>query len=78
MSLQPLDKKALSRSIIGESAPTLAEITIRKSQPFVPRAYNQLTAIEKTGAVKFRRRVPLVPHHKLKRTKPLDTAHRLD
>jgi hypothetical protein len=32
MSLQPLENKALSRGIIGKSAPTLAEITIRKSQ----------------------------------------------
>jgi hypothetical protein len=32
MGLQPLENKALSWGIIGESAPTLAEITIRKSQ----------------------------------------------
>src|SRR5262249_12583818 len=32
MSLQPLENKALSRGIIGKSAPLLAEITIRKSQ----------------------------------------------
>jgi hypothetical protein len=35
MGLQPIENKALSRDIIGKSAPTLAEITIRKSQvPF--------------------------------------------
>jgi len=32
MSLQLLENKALSRGIIGKSAPVLAEITIRKSQ----------------------------------------------
>jgi hypothetical protein len=32
MGLQPIENKALSRDIIGKSAPTLAEITIRKSQ----------------------------------------------
>ena len=32
MSLQLLENKALSRGIIGKSAPILAEITIRKSQ----------------------------------------------
>jgi hypothetical protein len=32
MSLQLLENKALSRGIIGKSAPLLAEITIRKSQ----------------------------------------------
>ena len=32
-SLQPLENKALSRGIIGKSAPILAEITIRKSHP---------------------------------------------
>ena len=32
MSLQLFEKKALSRGIIGKSAPLLAEITIRKSQ----------------------------------------------
>jgi hypothetical protein len=30
--LQTIDKKALSRGIIGKSAPILADITIRKSQ----------------------------------------------
>jgi hypothetical protein len=30
--LQMLENKALSRGIIGKSAPILAEITIRKSQ----------------------------------------------
>jgi hypothetical protein len=30
--LQTLENKALSRGIIGKSAPILAEITIRKSQ----------------------------------------------
>src|SRR4029450_12789802 len=33
MSLQLLENKALSRGIIGKSAPILAEITIRKSHP---------------------------------------------
>jgi hypothetical protein len=33
--LQTLENKALSRGIIGKSAPILAEITIRKSQPFL-------------------------------------------
>ena len=33
MSFQLLDNKALSRGIIGKSAPILAEITIRKSHP---------------------------------------------
>src|SRR6516165_813874 len=32
VGLQPLENKALSRGSIGKSAPTLAEITIRKSQ----------------------------------------------
>jgi len=32
MILQLLENKALSRGISGKSAPTLAEITIRKSQ----------------------------------------------
>jgi len=32
MGLQPLENKVLSRSIIGKSAPILAEIMIRKSQ----------------------------------------------
>ena len=32
VSLQPLENKVLSWGIIGESAPLLAEITIRKSQ----------------------------------------------
>jgi hypothetical protein len=32
MSLQLLENKALSLGIIGKSAPTLADITIRKSQ----------------------------------------------
>ena len=32
MSLQPLENKALSRSIIGKTAPILAELTIWKSQ----------------------------------------------
>jgi hypothetical protein len=32
VGLQVLDNKALSRGIIGKSAPILAEITIRKSQ----------------------------------------------
>jgi hypothetical protein len=32
VGLQPLENKALSRGIIGKSAPLLAEITIRKSQ----------------------------------------------
>jgi len=32
MGLQTLENKALSRGIIGKSAPILAEITIRKSQ----------------------------------------------
>src|SRR5215468_6676591 len=35
MSLQPLENKALSRGIIGKSAPILAEITYRKSQQLV-------------------------------------------
>ena len=34
VGLQPVENKALSRGIIGKSAPTLAEITIRKSQVF--------------------------------------------
>ena len=34
MGLQTLENKALSRGIIGKSAPILAEITIRKSQDF--------------------------------------------
>jgi hypothetical protein len=38
MSLQLLENKALSRGIIGKSAPLLAEITIRKSQPLIPTA----------------------------------------
>ena len=33
MSLQLFENKALSRCIIGKSAPILAEITIRKSHP---------------------------------------------
>ena len=32
VGLQTLENKALSRGILGKSAPTLAEITIRKSQ----------------------------------------------
>jgi cytochrome c peroxidase len=36
MGLQTPKNKALSRGIIGKSAPILAEITIRKSQPLVP------------------------------------------
>jgi len=32
VGLQMLENKALSRDIIGKSAPILAEITIRKSQ----------------------------------------------
>jgi len=37
--LQTLENKALSRGIIGKSAPILAEITIRKSQdPWLPAA----------------------------------------
>jgi hypothetical protein len=32
VGLQTLENKALSRGIIGKSAPILAEITIRKSQ----------------------------------------------
>jgi hypothetical protein len=33
VGLQTLENKALSRGIIGNSAPILAEITIRKSHP---------------------------------------------
>jgi hypothetical protein len=40
--LQPPDNKALSRGIIGKSAPILAEITIRKSQEDVLVIYNAL------------------------------------
>jgi hypothetical protein len=35
VGLQPSENKALSLGIIGTSAPTLAEITIRKSQTIV-------------------------------------------
>jgi hypothetical protein len=35
VGLQALENKVLSQVIIGKSAPTLAEITIRKSHFFV-------------------------------------------
>ena len=38
MDLQPIENKVLSRGIVGKSAPTLAEITIRKSQNIVALA----------------------------------------
>src|SRR5262245_55786112 len=40
--LQTLENKALSRGIIGELAPTLAEITIWESQ-YLPRMIKPLT-----------------------------------
>src|SRR5688572_11011997 len=46
MSLQLLENKALSRGIIGKSAPILAEITIRKSQKiFIPASLVFLAVI---------------------------------
>src|SRR5215471_3749170 len=51
MSLQPLENKALSRGIIGKSAPLLAEITIRKSQLRTPPYHPELQPIETCWAV---------------------------
>ena len=39
MGWQTLENKALSRGIIGKSAPILAEITIRKSQDLAHELY---------------------------------------
>jgi hypothetical protein len=44
--LQTPKNKALSRGIIGKSAPILAEITIRKSQL---RVFQKTHALQKSG-----------------------------
>src|SRR5687767_2907806 len=48
MGLQPLENKALSRGIIGKSAPILAEITIRKSQEcfLTPGGFGDVDALK--------------------------------
>jgi hypothetical protein len=52
VGLQTLENKALSRGIIGKSAPILAEITIRKSQD---DTYNMArTNVLNTQTPKFR------------------------
>ena len=42
MCSQRIASKALSRGIIGKSAPILAEITVRKSQPRIGNAFARL------------------------------------
>jgi hypothetical protein len=50
VGLQTLENKALSRGILGKSAPTLAEITIRKSQICARVGLDELPSCHESGS----------------------------